>query len=297
MPLPPKTAAPTATTIRELEEGLTALVAGHPGSREPWTFYEEVDRYLGPWGDAGYPIGYGKAYCVLFNSNEKLQGNPQTAEWVRRTTIRLQELIRDYIVERFRAGTLPRLTEAELRQAAFDSHPQAYSEGGLAMVVLVAPELLPVVVSIPGAEFDPRSANFGATMRQVGVTLLSVGPQVAGNALAGLAGPAHTGLFGIAADRDRRAMFEAQNTGRALGSLLETVRSGRADNFVLLDTVIARLNATTFQDQGFARMAREVIEAAEARKHAIARSYRRIVAARPELKPRLDAANPGWQNF
>lgn len=297
MPLPLKTAAPNATTIQQLELGLTALVAGHPGSLEPWTFYEEIDRYLGPWGAAGYPINYGKAYCVLFNTNEKLQANPQTAEWVRRTTIRLQELVRDFIVERFRAGTLPRLTEPELRQAAFDSHPRAYSEGGLAMVVLVAPEMLPVIVSIPGTEFNPGSANFGATMNQVGGTLGMVAPQVAGNALAGLAGPAHTGLFGIAADRDRRAMFEAQNIGRALVALLETVRSGRADNFVLLDTIAARLNATEFPDQGFARMAREVIETTVARKRAIARSYRRILAVRPALGPQLDAANPGWQNF
>lgn len=165
------------------------------------------------------------------------------------------------------------------------------------MVVLVAPEMLPVIVSIPGAEFNPGSANFGATVSQVGGTLGMVAPQVAGNTLAGLAGPAHTGLFGIAADRDRRAMFEAQNIGRALGALLETVMSGRADNVVLLDTIAARLNATEFPDQGFARMAREVIEATVARKHAIARSYRQILAVRPALRPQLDAANPGWQNF
>ena len=71
-----------------------------PQSIEPWTFYEEVDNFLGPWGNSGYPIGYGKYYCVAFNSNEKLRANPQTADWIRRTTIVLQEALRDFIMIR-----------------------------------------------------------------------------------------------------------------------------------------------------------------------------------------------------
>src|SRR6202048_465778 len=159
--LPSKTAKPTPENVRTLEAALTSAIAGHPQSIEPWTFYEELDRYVGPWGDKGYPIAYGKFYCIAFNTNEKLMANAQTAEWVRRTTIKLQEPLRDYVVARFRAGTLPKLTESELRQFAFSVHPAAYDSGGLALVTLVAPELIEVIVTIPAAEFDPRSDNIG----------------------------------------------------------------------------------------------------------------------------------------
>jgi len=103
--LPSKNAAATRENVKELEDGLTSVVAGHPGSINPWTFYEEIDTHLGPWGSKGYPIGYGKFYCQLFSENEKLRQNPQTADWVRRTTVALQEPLRDYIVLRFKQQT------------------------------------------------------------------------------------------------------------------------------------------------------------------------------------------------
>jgi hypothetical protein len=99
--LPAKTAKPTPENIRMLEAGLTSVIAGHPQSIEPWTFYEELDQYLGPWGNKGYPIAYGKFYCIAFNANEKLMANAQTVEWVRKTTIALQEPLRDFVLTRF----------------------------------------------------------------------------------------------------------------------------------------------------------------------------------------------------
>src|SRR5260370_31608817 len=204
--LPAKTAQPTPENIRMLETGLTSAIAWHPQSIQPWTFYEELDQYIGPWGNKGYPIAYGKLYCIAFNTNPKLMANPQTAEWVRKTTIALQEPLRDFVVGRFRSGTLPRLTEAELRQFAFSIHPAAYTESGLAIVTIVAPELIAVVISIPRAEFNPRSDNFGPTLKQVLSTLRLVSPRIAGDSLAAAAGPAHTGLFSHAIQMDQNPM-------------------------------------------------------------------------------------------
>jgi hypothetical protein len=124
-------------------------------------------QYLGPWGNKRYPIAYGKFHCVAVNTNEKLMANAQTADWVRRTTIKLQEPLRDFVVAQFRTGSLPKLTESELRQYAFSVHPAAYDRGGLAVVTLVAPELIKVIVTIPAVEFDPRSENFGPTVKQI----------------------------------------------------------------------------------------------------------------------------------
>jgi hypothetical protein len=108
--LPPKSAPANPANMKALNDGLTSVIAGHPGSIDPWTFYEVLDDYLGPWKNNGYPIAYGKYYCILFNQNEKLQRNAQTRDWVRRTTVALQEPLRDFVVQRLRAGTLASVT-------------------------------------------------------------------------------------------------------------------------------------------------------------------------------------------
>jgi len=184
--------------------------------------------------------------------------NPQTAEWVRKTTIALQEPLRDYVLDRFKKGTLGRITEPELRQYAFDCHPAAYTRGGLAMVILVAPELLPVIATIPGAEFDPRSDNYSATIKQIFVTLGLVAPGVIGNALGAMAGPAHTGMLSRAAQTGgMNQVLRDQALGRNLSQLLYSVQRGELDDMNALNAITARLNATEFPDQGFAAFARK----------------------------------------
>ena len=294
--LPPKNARATPETIKALREGLTSVIAGHPGSIQLWTFYERIDAYLGPWGNQGYPIAYGKHYCKLFNENEKLRTNPQTADWVRRTTVALQEPLRDFIVDRFSKSTLATVTEAELRRVAFDVHPKAYTDGGLAMVTLVAPELLWVVVSIPSKEFKPSSNNFDASVKQVFETIGLVAPMATGTVIAA-AMPAHSGLLRNAAARDRAALARELNTARWLEDALRTVNSGRMDDISLLNNLTARLNATQFNDQGFARRAREVIQAADARKRKIAAYYRKLIGENPAFKSAIDAGAPGWSQW
>jgi hypothetical protein len=295
--LPPKTAPPTAENIRALEAGLTSAIAGHPQSIEPWTFYEELDRYVGPWGDKGYPIAYGKFYCIAFNTNEKLMANAQTAEWVRKTTIKLQEPLRDFIVARFRNGTLPKLTESELRQYAFSVHPAAYDSGGLAMVTIVATELIPVIATIPAAEFDPRSDNFGPTIKQVRATLVLVANRIVGISLGAMAGPAHTGLLRHAAQLDQGRMLQELALGRYLNYLMLSIKRGDADDINTLNAITDRLNATEFPDQHFASLARQIIHEANERKRYVAKIYRELLKSRPDIRQQLDAAEPGWSKW
>lgn len=292
--LPPKTAPATPANVNALQQGLTSVIAGHPGAVQPWTFYEELDAYLGPWAGQGYPIAYGKYYCMAFNGNEKLQRNPQTREWVRRTTIALQEPLRDMVVERFRAGTLARLTEPELRSFAFSVHPQAYVQGGLTMVVLTAPELLPIIASIPSAQFDPRSENFGPTIRQVGATIEMVLPQAAGTVVAALM-PVHSGLFARAAQQDAQRFRQDLALGQWLGTTQRQLDNGELDSMALLTRLTERLNATQFGDQGMAAAARQVVASADARKRRLAAYYRAELVRNPALATQIDRLQPGWR--
>jgi hypothetical protein len=274
MKLPAKDGPVTEAKVMELEHGLTSVIAGHPGAIHPWTFYEVLDEYLGPWGAKGYPIGYGKKYCVLFSENEKLRQNVTTHKWVWRTTIVLQEALRDFVVATFRQGKLASLTESQLRQYAFDTHPIAYTKGGLTLVVIVAPELVGEIVSIPSSEFLPMSPNCSSSLRQVFSTGRIVVPELAGMSLAGLAGPAHTGLFAHAAKKDMARLPQEINLNHSLGHLKDSIEHGRLDDFLVLDDVIGKLNGTEFPDAGFARFAREIINSANSRKCVLVSRYK-----------------------
>jgi hypothetical protein len=295
--LPPKNAVASPANVQALSSGLTWYIAGHPQAIQPWTFYEVLDTYLGPWGRGGYPIAYGKFYCFAFNSNEKLSSNAATRNWVMRTTVKLQEALRDYVVARFKAGTLAGITESELREAAFDSHPMAYTDGGLATVALVAPELIKVISLIPRKEFSPASVNFMPSLRQLLSTMDLVAPRVAGLGLAAMAGPAHTGLFARAAQQDMREMLNEQAMAARLLDVQSQIQRGELDDIRTLNTITDRLNATEYPDQSMAALARKVVQSADDRKHYVARTYRSLLMQRPDLRSKLDRSAPGWMNW
>lgn len=270
-----------------VDRQLTSVIAGHPQARTTYYFYEEIDEWLGPWGKDGYPIGYGKFYNVAFTSNERLMANGTTQDWVWRTTILLQELLRDDIVAWVRDGTLPQINEARLRQAAFDSHPQAYDEGGLAMVAMIAPELIPVIATIPLSEFHPRSENFCPTIRQVVDTVARIAPQIAGNSLAGGLGPAHTGRWRNSARRDRESLQNDLALGRQLGMISDALDRDELDYIPLLDEIIDKLELTEYPDQGWAAAAREVVQRARCRRDSLLRANRELLEDSPPVRDRV----------
>lgn len=187
---PPSELAPDAKSARLVHEELTSVIVGNPRATTTYAFYEELDAWLGPWGPRGYAIGYGKVYNRAFTTHQALNRDPQTRRWVRKTAVLLQTELRDYVVGRVRDGTLGSLTERELRKAAFQSHAKAYDRAGLARVALVAPQLVPVIATIPAAEFLPTSRNFVPSMCQAFQTFERVAPQVIGMGSRALSAPA-----------------------------------------------------------------------------------------------------------
>jgi hypothetical protein len=297
-----KNAPATKANIDQLQIELTSIVAGHVGSMEPWTFYEEIEQFLGPWGPQGYPLGYGKYYCELFTENESLQDNPETNAWVKKTMIKLQELLRDAILAKFKDGTLGSITESQLRSIAFDTHPTAYDSGGLAKVVMTAPELLPTIALIPRIQYIPFYGNASATAKQIIVTIGKISDQVVGIVLITLAGPAHSGVLrkamdqsgpnAILADMRRNAEYRAQ-----FDRLLTEIQSGRLDRILWLEELTDRLKTTPFPDGYWLDVARKTIQAADERKKAIAAGYREILKVHPETRVQIDKNDPNWAKY
>ena len=240
MSLPEKSAAPTPENIQLLVSELNSWIYDAPETLEQCCgFYDKLDGYLGPWGRDEYPIGYGKRYCVAFNTNKKLRRNNVVWRWVAQTTIQLQSVLKDYVVECFKSGKLASLTPAELREFAFDSHPDAYDAGGLVNVVLDAPEMLPVIAEIPKAEFNPASENFNSSVKQVFITGGLVVPKTLASAL--LVRPVVTVLYALPAHRSVMTrgvrsslgtIMQFQKTNESLSFLHRRIKEGKLDNIV-----------------------------------------------------------------
>jgi len=214
---------------------------------------------------------------------------------VRKTTILLQTYLRQFIVDRYRAGSLASLTERELRKAAFDSHPRAYTKGGLTLVILIAPDLLPTVAAIPAAEFVGSDA--GAARRQFFDTGKLVLPEIIGNSAAAMAGPAHTGVISRGASLDFQRLLAHQRLADYLDQLSSSITGGRFDRIVWLLQITSQLNQTEFPDRAFAQRGAEIVRQADTRKREIAGRYRRDIALSPELRKQYDVYDPGWTDW
>lgn len=289
----------TKGNIEKLRVELTSLIPGHVNSTKPWTFYEEIDQFLGPWGERGYPLAYGKYYCKLFSEDKSLKANLETRIWVQKTTVKLQEALRDGIVYAFVHGKLPSMTEPAFRAFAFATHADAYQRGGLSLVVATSPSLLPTIASIPGKEFIPfYSDNFWATIKQVLATLVRVG----GDVTAAAAGPAHTGMLQKANQESGMnkllAVQRRNNEYEALFAKLQgALRGGRLDRIVWLDEVTKKLDGTEFEDPYWLAIARTTITEIDARKRSVAASYRLMLKGHPELLIQLQRYDPSWSNY
>jgi hypothetical protein len=287
---PPRDSKPTPERIKALNDWLVAMTEGHPRSADPWTFYEEIDSYLGPFGDSGYPIGYGKKYCKLFNENKVLAQHPQARAWVRRTTILLQTYLTEFIVDRYRKGTLGSLTEKELRDAAFASHPRAYTQGGLTYLMMMSPELQGVLSAIPDAEFHNENAD--ASEAQYRETRSLVIREAIGSLVAGLTIP-----LARAAEKDRLEFQQRIQLSQFLTDLKSLIEAGQLDRIVWLESATRQVERIEFPNTGLKKFAGEVVAAADARKKALAASYRQDIRLVPALQAEYNTYDPGWSRW
>jgi hypothetical protein len=294
-----KDTPPTKVNTDKLHAELTSLIPGHINSKQPWTFYEEIDAFLGPWGESGYPLAYGKYYCKLFNQDPNLRANFDARLWVERTTVKLQEALRDGIVYAFAHEKLPQMTEAEFRAFAFGTHPEAYQRGGLSSVIANAPYLVPVISTIPGKEFVPfYSDNFWATIRQALDTMVRMGGDIG----AAGAGPAHTGIL-VKANQESgmNQLLAIQRRNREYEALFANVqsalRSGRLDRILWLEQVGAKLQETQFEDPYWLGIARSTMADVEKREHGIAARYRAMSTGHPEMLTQIQQFDPNWSKY
>jgi hypothetical protein len=183
----------------------------------------------------------------------------------------------------------------ELKEAAFKSHSKAYVSGGLTIVAMLSPNALWRIGHIPRVEFSLLSRNFRASVEQVLDTIEKVIPEMAGVAMATLAGPAHTRSLKHAHQMDMNTVWGKKRVIDSLNWLKGAIRRRELDAPPILDEIIRRLNAREFPDMGTAKLAREVIKAAQTRNEALSYTYRLEVANDPSLRFFYNKYLEGWE--
>jgi hypothetical protein len=310
-PPPSRRAQPTAANVTLLQAALTSVIAGQPAAVHTYTFYEDIDSYLA-FGGKGYPIEYGKYYNIAFTQNERLMNDTTASQWIQKTTILLQEAIRDFLVERFKKMTLHSVTIEELRDAAFDSHPRCYDEAGLKYVLLLSPELIPIIALIPYKEYLPQmTTGFVAgpvyfliagiacygTLKQMVITAVRVIPPAfaTGVAYTSFLTAPQMGLLQRGVNVSGPSQVNAVQTAIVrVASVKQALESGRLDNLAALTFVVAQLTNMPYPDLGSQNFGKQVISLAQLRMVQVKQRY-------SELKQKLRDANtpgpPGVLNF
>jgi hypothetical protein len=65
----PRLASLTPSNVYAVGRQLMSVIAGRPTAKTTYQFYEEINAWLGPWGEDGYPIGYGRKYNIAFTTD------------------------------------------------------------------------------------------------------------------------------------------------------------------------------------------------------------------------------------
>ena len=182
-----------------------------------------------------------------------------------------------------------------LKEAAFKSHSKAYVSGGLTILALISHNFMFNIGNIPRSEFSPLAHNFKASVKQVFDTVEKVIPEAAGVTLTTLAGPGHTRSLQHAHRKDMNAVWGHKQVLDSLNRLKGDIQRRKLDAPPILNEIIKRLNARKFRDMGTARLAREVIQAAEDRKRTLSNKYRLEVTKDPSLRLFYNQCLIGWE--
>jgi hypothetical protein len=162
-------------------------------------------------------------------------------------------------------------------------------------MAMLSPDVILTIVRIPQTELSPLSPNFIASYKQVLDTIEKVIPEMAGVALATLAGPAHTRSLQYAHQMDMNTVWGKRQAIDSLNWLKGAIGRRELDAPPILDEIIRRLNARQFPDMGTAKLAREVVKAAFARKKALSYTYGHEVAQDPSLRFFYNKCLEGWE--
>jgi hypothetical protein len=278
----------TSDSIFNTRNRLNNVIAYKVMAPTPWTFYEVLDDLLGNYGNNGYPLFSGRFYCMAFNSNHKLMIDLATSSWVKTSTVKLQEMIRDFVIEYLKKNTGQRISEIDLRSSAQRAFNFVFDDAGMRTAINTAPEILPILKTIPGKETLSYGPKFRDTLTQTFLDLSGMFPGTLEEFTSGIDLPEFKAILKMAFNRNAETYPNELKLDRNLHDVTLNLMTGKLDNKDVLKYLVNNLKFKVFIDQKHNMMAREICIKANIRRSLIADYYAPLISIRSNLASLLD---------
>lgn len=269
--------------ISELKTRLSNSIAYKVAAPTPWYFYEVLDALIGFRGNRGYPIFIGKFYCMAFNSNTKLFTNALTASWVRSTTVKMQEKLRDFIIHSLKRNNTNKISEIELRSYAQKAFESVFNEGSLNTIIGVAPEILPILKTMHGKERLSYGYNFRDILANTMMAIETMVPGMLDEFTSGTELPEFQTEIRMVFNRTRHEYAHELKMNRNLYDVSVNLMTGKLDDLNVLNYLVDRLKFNRFTDETTSALAKEIVLKANIRLSHIENYYAPLRTIRPNL--------------
>ncbi len=262
---------------------LNSSIAYKVTASAPWTFYETLDKVLGPYGNMGYPLYSGKFYCMAFNANIKLMNNPTSASWIKLTTVKLQETIRDFVIDSLQKGKSGKITDIELRSCVNRAYSYIYDDQSINSIIELAPELLPILKTMQGRETLTFSTNFRDILNSTLGALETFIPGMIDSFTSCNDLPEFKGEIKMYFNRTRTVYPDEQTMNRNLFTVSSNLMGGKLDDREVLNYFVNQLKFKNFTDELHSKMSREIVLKSQTRLSRLENYYAPLRIIRPNM--------------
>jgi hypothetical protein len=274
----------TSDSIWKVQKRLTDSIAYKSQARYPWTFYEVLDEILGGYGPSGYPTAQGKFYCMAFNANKSLMSNPSTANWVKMSTVKLQEELTNFVVDNLKKNKGRKITESELKNAAQRAYSYIFDDGGLRSAIAEAPDILPIIRTLPGKEGLNHGPDFRGALSETFNILERILPDgVIDYLVSSISIPNFSSLIRMSYNLDKDDYTDEMTLNEGQHIVSEYIITGYLDDYDVLNFIVDALKFNNFDEDKDLAMARTFVMQAEARMGLMRNYYAQLRSVRPTL--------------
>lgn len=273
----------TANSIFNIKNRLNNTIAYKMMATNTWTFYETVESALGPYGDKGFPLFSGKFFTMALNTNTKLQQNTVSAAWVKNSTIKIQEKIRDGIVDSLTKNKTGKISEVELRGLGNKAMNSVYDDQGIKMIIAIAPELLPIFQTLPGRASLNYSHYFKDLVSETFCILETFIPSMIQQFTSGTDLPEFKSDIRMYSNRYKGIYTDSNELQKMTFILCANLSTGVLDHPDLLNFIYDSLKFNHLIDHDQARLAQKIILNIQGRMSFVDNFYKPLRLIRPHM--------------
>ena len=208
---------------------------------------------------------------------------PSTASWVKSSTVKIQEMIRDFVMDSLHKAKGTKISDIELRSAANRAFNFVYDDASLRNAITVAPEILPILKTMQGKKNLTHGPKFQDTLNRTFLALGGMFPGTTEEFTSGVKLPDFKTSLKMAFNRSSETYNDEIKLDKILYEVSLNLMAGKLDNKEILQFLVNNLKFKMFVDERHNHMSREICIKANLRLNLIETYYTPLIAIRPNL--------------